>query len=109
MGKLAALLIGLLAATALAISLDTSTLFTFTDCASGGSAAQTVTGGRWLVTVNDEATWVCITDSASTCASGGTKLPSGMAFLLDVNANGKSISCRSSGSTGDLQFSRSPP
>lgn len=107
MRKLLALGIALFGLAALGgIQLDTATLKTFTDCAAGGSAAQTVAAGDYLLTVNDEATWLCMTDSASTCASGGAKLPSGFGIIITIGAGGQSVSCRSTNSTGDLQFTK---
>lgn len=87
------------------IALDQTTIITFTDCASGGSAAQTLKGG-YLMTATDEDVWVCITDSGSTCASGGTRLPLGLAMFISIGnfVTSKSVSCRSAASTGDLQF-----
>jgi hypothetical protein len=89
------------------IGLDQGTIVTFTDCASGGSSAQTVTGSDYLVTVTDESTWICITASASTCASGGTKLPVGaMRLTIGNPATTKSVSCRSTNGGGDVQFTK---
>ncbi len=84
----------------------TSTLVTFTDCSSSGSSAQTVPAGTYLLTVTDEAVWLCQADSASTCATLGTKLPSGTVMLYTVGRGGASVSCRSTGSTGDLNLTK---
>lgn len=101
---LAALLAFASPVSAQGLNLDTATQFTFTDCASGGSAAQTVTQGLYVFTVTDADTFLCVADSASTCASGGVKWPLGTVVRLSVGRGGKSMSCRSSTSTGDLQF-----
>jgi hypothetical protein len=98
------LLLALLAAVASAgsINLDTATRFEFTDCAAGGSVAQTVTAGQYLLRVTDADVFLCIAEAASTCATGGEKFPSGTVLLLSVGGVSKSMSCRSSASTGDL-------
>jgi hypothetical protein len=106
MGKLGLLLALLATAAAAQIALDQTTTKTFTDCSSGGSAAQTLTAGTYLMTVTTEDVWLCQAASASTCASNGTKFGAPFAMLYEVPRGGLSISCRSSGSTGDLQFTR---
>lgn len=109
MRKLAFVAVALFAVAAWAgIALSQATIKTFTNCASGGSSAQTLTGGDYLLTVADEGAWICITDSASTCASGGTWLPSGTLMTITVGnfLNSRSVSCRSSGSTGDVEFTK---
>ncbi|MDP1824900.1 MAG: hypothetical protein Q8L48_16710 [Archangium sp.] len=85
----------------------TSTLYTFTDCASGGSSAQTVPEGNYVLTVTDADTFLCQADSASTCATLGTKWPVGTIVKYSVGRGGLSLSCRSSTSTGDLQLTKS--
>lgn len=86
------------------IALDTSRRFEFTDCSSSGSAAQTVTGGQYLLRVTDADTFLCIAESGATCASGGEKFPVGTVVLLTVPGASKSVACRSSSSTGDAIF-----
>jgi hypothetical protein len=103
LGLLLALLAGVASAQ---IALDQTTTKTFTDCASGGSAAQTLTEGTYLMTVTDENVWMCQAASASTCATVGTKFGAPFAMLYAVPRGGLSISCRSAGATGDLQFTR---
>jgi hypothetical protein len=100
MKRTAALLAVLAATVALAagLTLQTGTRFEFTDCSSGGSAAQTVTRGEYLLRVTDADVWVCY---AATCATGGEKLPSGFSALFSFGGS-QSVSCRSSASTGDL-------
>lgn len=88
------------------IQLNQTVVKTFTNCEAGGSAAQTLTGGDYLMTVHDESTWVCLADSASTCASLGTKFPPGFAMVITINNAGQSVSCRSAGVTGDVEFTR---
>lgn len=95
-----------LSAFAQGITLDQTVQFEFVDCAAGGSAAQTVPEGRYLLRVTDADASLCIADSASTCAAGGSKFPSGSVFLLGVGRGGKSMSCRSSTSTGDILLTR---
>jgi len=99
--KIAALATLLLASVALAaagVSLTPSTRFEFTDCASGGSSAQTVTAGTYLLRVTDENTFICY---AATCAAGGEKFPMGTVMLLAFGGS-QSVSCRSSASSGDV-------
>jgi hypothetical protein len=91
------------AAAAESITLDTAKRFEFTDCASGGSAAQTVTPGNYLFRVTDKDTFVCM---AATCATGGEKFPLGTLMVISV-ARSTSVSCRSSDSTGDAVFTSS--
>lgn len=84
------------------VTLITGTRFEFTNCSSGGSAAQTVTAGKYLFRVLGEDTAVCYD---STCAANGEWFPAGTVLLLTIQ-NSQSISCRSSGSTGDVIFTR---
>ncbi|MDP2270913.1 MAG: hypothetical protein Q8K32_09295 [Archangium sp.] len=100
-------LLAVVAFAAPGLNLDTAATYTFTDCASGGSAAQTVPEGTYVLTVTTDDTFLCQADSASTCATLGTKWPAGTIVLLSVGRGGKSMSCRSSSSTGDLQLTRS--
>ena len=89
------------------IALDTSTRFEFTDCAAGGSAAQTVTGGyTYLLRVTDSDVSLCIAESGATCAAGGEKFPMGTVLLLTVPGASKSMACRSAGSAGDVALTR---
>lgn len=88
------------------IALDASVRYEFTDCASGGSAAQTVTGGQYLFRVTDSDVFVCFAESGATCASGGEKFPQGTVMLLTVPGASKSVACRSSGSSGDAILTR---
>lgn len=90
------------AAVAGGVLLNTSIRFEFTDCSSGGSAAQTVTVGEYLMRVTDADTFVCF---ASTCAAGGEKFPAGTVMVISVNDT-MSMSCRSSASTGDFILTR---
>ena len=92
------------AAVAGGIALNTSRRFEFTDCSSGGSTAQTVTGDQYLLRVTDADVSLCIAESGATCATGGEKFPAGTVVLLTVPGASKSIACRSSSSTGDAIF-----
>jgi hypothetical protein len=96
------LLVAGLALAATGLHLNPAKRFEFTDCASGGSAAQTVTGGVYLFRVTDADVFLCFADSASTCATGGEKFPSGTVVSLSIGGGGQSVSCRSSASTGDV-------
>lgn len=100
----------LLASVALAGIIDLETQFgtvDLTDCASGGSSATAITPGDYVMTVTDADSFVCILrDSSTTCASGGRKFPAGTVMLLRLDANISHVRCRSSTSTGDVQFTR---
>ena len=98
----------LLWALAAPINPDPATIKTFTNCEAGGSAAQTLAGGPHLMTVTGEDTYVCVADSASTCASGGTIYPLGTVIHITFGNAAHSVSCRSAGSGGDLQFTKAP-
>ena len=96
------MILALVSTVALAgISLDTGRRFEFTDCAAGGSAAQTLTLGDYFTRVTTEDVWICY---AATCAAGGEKLGAGVAFMLSIPRGGQAISCRSAGATGDVIF-----
>lgn len=84
------------------ITIQPNVRYEFTDCAAGGSAAQTVTAGTYVFRVTDSDVFVCY---AATCAAGGEKWPLGTVILINVNAD-QSVSCRSAGSTGDAIFTR---
>ena len=107
MRKLALVCTLLLATAAVAQSamrLVTGRRYEFTDCGSGGSAAQTVSGagsGKYLMRVTDADVFICIADSGSTCVSGGEKFPVGTIISIAFGGDSKSVSCRSAG-TGDL-------
>lgn len=93
----------LLASVAVAggITLMPGTRYEFTDCASGGSASQTLLGGTYLTRMLTEDIWVCF---AATCASGGDKFGAGTVLMLSIPVAGATVSCRSAASTGDLIF-----
>ncbi len=74
----------------------------FADCAAGGSASNTIAAGTWMLVVLDEATSFCY---AGTCAAGGRKLPANAILTIKV-AGTTTISCRSAGATGDLQYTK---
>jgi hypothetical protein len=89
------------------ITIDQNVRFEFTDCASGGSAAQTLTLNRkYLMRITDADTFVCFAASGSTCASGGEKFPLGTVLPLFIGTDYKSVSCRSADSTGDVIFTK---
>lgn len=95
---------GALAAKAIQFDL-VGTSYTFTDCASGGSTAQTIATGTYWVTVNDDKVFLCEAASGSTCAANGKPLAVGTGWIETVPSGGRSVSCRSGG-TGDLHFQR---
>lgn len=106
MRKTLALLLVLAAGAAVAagLTIDTGLRYEFTDCASGGSAAQTLVGSAdYLFRVTDSDTFVC---DAATCATGGEKFPVGTVILIHVPPAGSQKSCRSTGSTGDAIYTR---
>lgn len=97
---LLALLLGLASpAGARGISIDPSKRYEFTDCAAAGSTAQTVAEGVYLTRFLTEDIWVCY---AGTCGTGGEKFGAGTVMMLSIGRGGQLMSCRSSGSTGDL-------
>lgn len=97
---------------AIGIGLDVTKQYSFLNCAA--SAAQTIPVGTYLVTVTKEDTWECIADASSTCTAGtggGTnggsvRLPVGAMFVQSIGAGGKSVSCYSAASTGNIVFTR---
>lgn len=91
-------------ALAAAITINTTAPKTFTDCASGGSAAQTIPAGSTLMRTTTETVWLCFANSASTCVTGGQAFPAGTVILIDIASNQTSVSCRSVSSTGDAYF-----
>lgn len=81
--------------------------YEFTDCASGGSAAQSLTKDRsYLMRVTGEDTFVCFAASSSTCASGGEKFGAPFGMLIFITTDTRSVSCRSPSSTGDVIFTQ---
>ncbi len=97
------LMVCMLATVALAgIRLYPTNRFEFTNCASGGSAAQTVKVGTYFTRILAEDVWMCY---AATCVSGGEQIGAGTVFMLTIPA-AQSVSCRSAGSTGDLILTR---
>lgn len=95
---LVALAIGT-AAVAAPLVLTVGTRFEFTDCSSSGSSAQSVTKASYLMRVTDSDVFVCL---AATCAAGGEKFPVGTVLLVDFPETTQSVSCRSTGSAGDV-------
>lgn len=89
------------------LPINTAIRFEFTDCSSGGSVAQTLTAGDYWYRVTDADTFICLANSASTCASGGEKWPVGTVVLITIGPDQRSVSCRSSTSTGDAIFTSS--
>lgn len=93
-----------LAAIAAGININPAINFDFTDCASGGSSAQTLSPRTYLMRVTTEDVWICLAESGSTCVSGGLKFPAGTVMMFSVTTNISSVSCRSAASTGDIGF-----
>ena len=85
--------------------IESGSVVDFSNCATGGSAAQSISDGSYLMVVFDEETTLCW---AATCASGGRRLPLPFAMLMDFkSASGsQQLSCRSAGATGDVHFTR---
>lgn len=88
------------------IRLDQSVVKKFTNCPATGSAAQVVPNGKYLMTVNDEKTTVCI---GAICDGGyGTEFASGFgmstAFTATDGGAGVPVACLSAGATGDVSF-----
>ncbi len=79
-----------------------ATVFDFANCTAGGSAAQSLTAGTYMLTVLTEPVTICY---AATCAAGGRTLPANSIVTIKVAAT-TSVSCRSAGSTGDLEYTK---
>lgn len=91
------------------IALQTGNRFEFTDCAAGGSAAQTLTNGMtYLLRITDTDVTLCFAETGSTCVTLGEKFPAGTVILFTVTGATKSVSCRSTSSTGDAIFTAAP-
>lgn len=86
------------------MSFDTTVQTTFTNCPSGGVATSNLAAGtNYYVTVTDQDTFICL--DGTTCASGGVKVPMGGQFVMSTGGI-IGASCRSSGSLGDVQFTK---
>jgi hypothetical protein len=88
------------------INLDQSDVKTLTDCAANGSTpvAVTLTANReYLMTVTGEDTTVCL---SATCSSGGSLFPNNTVIRISIGNATQSVTCRSAGATGDVQFTR---
>lgn len=108
LGRTGLALLALAAFGGAGVPIDTGTRFVFTDCSSGGSAAQTMTaGGDFLFRVTDADVFLCFAASASTCAADGEKFPLGTVMILTIPRDKPSVSCRSAASTGDAVFTAS--
>lgn len=98
------LLVLVVATAALAgIALDPSQRFEINNCAAGGSSSVAPIEGQYLFRVVTTDTWVCL---AATCASGGELFTAGTVFLWQVPRGGLTVSCRSTGSTGNVIWTR---
>lgn len=87
-----------------------------TDCPSnggdGGAAFQQVLpGGDYLARVTDENVWLCFgaydAGPTSCIADAGEKFPPGSFWNAHVPTGGVSLTCRSTGGTGDVIFTPS--
>jgi hypothetical protein len=100
-------MLGLVIAAALSaggINLDQSGVKTLTDCAANGATPVAVTlaaNKEYLMTVTGEDTTVCL---AATCSSGGSLFPNNTVIRISVGNAAQSVTCRSAGATGDVQF-----
>ena len=73
----------------------------------GGSPAHPLSAGRkYLRRVTDADDFTCFASTGSTCAAAGEKFPAGMAMIIFISSDLKSVSCRSTGSNGDLIFTK---
>lgn len=90
------------AANALPTGLDWvyATTTDFANCGAGGSASNTIAAGTWQLGVFDETVWICY---AATCAAGGRRVPASTVLVVKVPSL-TTISCRSTGATGDLEY-----
>jgi hypothetical protein len=86
------------------VTLEPSVRTEFTDCASGGSASNTLAANTtYLMRVTDADVFLCL---APTCATGGERFPSGTVLLYQTRNAVLTVSCRSSASTGDIIFTK---
>lgn len=71
-----------------------------TDCAANGSTTVSVPKGQYIMLITTEAATVC---DGATCSSGGTTWVVGtqLPVFYDVATT---VSCKSTGATGDVQF-----
>jgi hypothetical protein len=100
---LAALLACSIAAAAGGVLLNGAAV-TISNCAAGGSGAQSLTEGVYLLTVTTDITFLCSAASGATCASGGTMFPAPWGMLYAVPRGGLSVACRSASSSGNISF-----
>lgn len=80
-----------------AIQLNTSVRTEFLLCAAGGSSAQTVVAGNYLMRITGSDATLCY---ASTCAAGGEIFPQGAILYIALPAG--SYSCRSPAALGNI-------
>lgn len=90
------------AALSAGLTINPDVQVSLTNCAADGSTTATVKRGEYLVTTAGEDLWFCY---AATCAASGVYLPSGAAVVISIKSD-TSVSCRSAGATGDLQYTR---
>ena len=83
-----------------------------TDCnAVGGDAGTANYGllneGNYLMRVTGEDVFLCFAvDGGQICASGGEKFPSNTVACMTAPRGGWTLSCRSSGATADVVFTK---
>lgn len=89
------------------VQMQPGTRFEIDNCPSGGSSSSTtLPTGDWLFRVSaDEGTWICY---ATTCAAAGEWFPANFVMMLHIEAGntGQRIECHSTGSTGDVIFTK---
>jgi hypothetical protein len=88
------------------IVLDQSDVKSLTDCAANGStpvAVSLTANYDYVMTVTGEDTTVCL---SATCSSGGSLFPNNTVIRISIGNATQSVTCRSAGATGDVQFTR---
>lgn len=96
------------------VTLNPSTRYELSNCASGGSAGTSVAAGKYVMRVTDADTRICIAQTANADAgtvcgtldggAAGELFPTGTVMGLTIPGTGRVVSCLSSTGTGDLHL-----
>jgi hypothetical protein len=88
-----------------AVKLNPAVSFDFTCSQAGTTGSLTLTAGKYWVSTFIENPTYCF---ASTCASGGRQLQTGLTFIWEITTS-QVFSCRSAAGTGLIQFTGISP
>jgi hypothetical protein len=86
------------------VRLDPTVTKKFANCSATGSAVQVLPDGKYVMTVFDERTTLCL---KSGCDGGyGTDYPAnfGLHITFAAKDGGTPVGCLSAGATGDVHF-----